>query len=318
MFTPFVFNLLGILVYTVILIPKCPWVLPVFAVMSIMNILLERKISVKGYRKYRDVVGETDSRTDYFFQRSTSATDGKDIRLFQMEGWFTSVMEFLIRKRLRVWKRIEVAYFVPNFSDTVWTLVRDIIAYTVLVNIFLQDKLDAATFTLYLGVITGFAGWLNGGNMGDGFVRANSEMMRCSWWISSYCSFLDLWSPYGDEETAQREGENTADAKEKSEGIQNRNCELSYINTDTVKNGVTIEFRDVCFRYPDAQKDVIHHLNLKVQAGENIALVGVNGAGKTTLVKLLCGFYRPDSGQILVNGRDVSEYSANQYRIMNI
>lgn len=289
MFTPFAFNLLGIVVYTVILIPKCPWVLPVFAVMSVMNLLLERKISRGSWGKHRDVIGEVDSRTNYFFQRSTSATDGKDIRLFQMEEWFSSIMEFMIRKRLHVWKRVEMAYFIPNFSDTVWTLVRDLIAYGVLVNIFLQGKLDAASFTLYLGVITGFAGWLNGGNMGEGFVRANSEMMRCSWWISSYRSFLALWSPYED-------GEN-ADEGNDSEG-----------------NGVTIEFRNVCFRYPEAEKDVIHNLNLKVQAGENIALVGVNGAGKTTLVKLLCGFYRPDSGQILINDRDIWEYPAGNYR----
>lgn len=296
MFTPFVFNLLGIVIYTVILIPKCPWVLPVFAIMSVMNLLLERKISRKGWGKHRDVVNEVDSRTNYFFQRSTSATDGKDIRLFRMEDWFSSIMDFLIRKRLRVWKKIEMAYFIPNFSDTVWTLIRDLIAYGVLVNLFLEGKLDAASFTLYLGVITGFAGWLNGGNMGEGFVRANSEMMRCSGWISSYRSFLALWSPYEDAEN--------------EESHRHRN----YSGEAGMEQGVTIEFRNVCFRYPEAEKDVIHNLNLKVQAGENIALVGVNGAGKTTLVKLLCGFYRPDSGQILINDRDIQEYPAGSYR----
>lgn len=296
MFTPFVFNLLGIVIYTVILIPKCPWVIPVFAIMSVMNLLLERKISRKGWGKHRDVVNEVDSRTNYFFQRSTSATDGKDIRLFRMEDWFSSIMDFLIRKRLRVWKKIEMAYFIPNFSDTVWTLIRDLIAYGVLVNLFLEGKLDAASFTLYLGVITGFAGWLNGGNMGEGFVRANSEMMRCSGWISSYRSFLALWSPYEDAEN--------------EESHRHRN----YPGEAGMEQGVTIEFRNVCFRYPEAEKDVIHNLNLKVQAGENIALVGVNGAGKTTLVKLLCGFYRPDSGQILINGRDIQEYPAGSYR----
>ena len=315
MFTPFAFNLLGIVVYTVILIPKCPWVLPVFAVMSVMNILLERKISRRSWGKHRDVIGEVDSRTDYFFQRSTSATDGKDIRLFQMEEWFSSIMGFLIRKRLRVWKRVEMAYFIPNFSDTVWTLVRDLIAYGVLVNIFLQGKLDAASFTLYLGVITGFAGWLNGGNMGEGFVRANSEMMRCSWWISSYRSFLALWSPYEDGEDADagNEGNHNGRSRYGDAGMKKAESGTGMDGTSE-GNGVTVEFRDVCFRYPEAEKDVIHNLNLKVQAGENIALVGVNGAGKTTLVKLLCGFYRPDSGQILINGRDIQEYPAGSYR----
>ncbi len=300
MFTPFAFNLLGIVVYTIILIPKCPWVLPVFAVMSVMNILLEKEISIRSYRKHVDVITEADSRVDYFFQRSTSATDGKDIRLFQMEEWFSSIMEFLIRKRLHVWKRVEMAYFIPNLSDTVWTLVRDLIAYGVLVNLFLRGNLDAASFTLYLGVITGFAGWLNGGNMGDGFVRANSEMMRCSGWISSYRSFLALWSPYDGEEN-----------EEEGMGKGERGIGMEDALED---NGVTIEFRNVCFCYPEAEQDIIHNLSFKVQAGENIALVGVNGAGKTTLVKLLCGFYRPNSGQILINDRDIGEYPAGNYR----
>ncbi len=306
MFTPFAFNLLGILVYTAILLPKSPGVLPIFAAMSVMNILLERKISVKGYQRHRDVIGETDSRTDYFFQRSTSATDGKDIRLYQMEGWFSSIMEALIRKRLRVWKRVEMAYFIPNFSDTVWTLVRDVLAYTVLVNDFLQGRLDAASFTLYLGVIAGFAGWLNGGNMGEGFVRANSEMMRCNWWISSYRSFLALWSPYEDGDGKEENGRAGFDVGEAENNLKS--------DGRSAEHGVDIEFRDVSFHYPDAREDVIHHLNLKIKAGENIALVGVNGAGKTTLVKLLCGFYHPDSGQILVNGRNVEEYPASGYR----
>lgn len=59
---------------------------------------------------------------------------------------------------------------------------------------------------------------------------------------------------------------------------------------------------------------MIHNLNLKVNAGENIALVGVNGAGKTTLVKLLCGFYHPNEGQILINGREISDYPEAEYR----
>lgn len=362
MFTPFSYNLLGIFVYTILLIPKCPRVLPVFAVMSVMNILLERNISVKGYRKYRNVIGETDSRTGYFFQRSTSATDGKDIRLFQMEKWFSSIMDFLIRKRMRVWKRVELAYFIPNFSDTVWTLVRDLLAYTVLVNTFLQGGLDAASFTLYLGIITGFAGWLNGGNMGDGFVRANSEMIRCSWWISAYRSFLELWSPYEKGEKIFYASGKPQARKSKVSPEKNAEAAFFRLHEDVLCNasvartcggmsgdeggekifyasgkpqaskfkvspeknpemeerggrrGVSIEFRDVCFRYPEAEKDVIHNLNLTIQSGENIALVGVNGAGKTTLVKLLCGFYHPDSGQILVDGKDIREYPASQYR----
>ena len=198
-----------------------------------------------------------------------------------------------------------------------------------LVHSFLQGKLDAASFTLYLGIITGFSGWLNGGNMGEGLVRANSEMMRCSWWITSYRNFLEQWSPEEEKIEKRQNGKNSVSELQnggKSEmelrngnysnaaGERGGNTEQKVENL--IETGVTIEFRDVCFRYPGAQKDVIHHLNLKVQAGENIALVGVNGAGKTTLVKLLCGFYRPDSGQIYINGKEISAYPARTYRAL--
>lgn len=67
-----------------------------------------------------------------------------------------------------------------------------------------------------------------------------------------------------------------------------------------------MEFRDVCFSYGDG-RNVIEHFNLTIRAGEKVALAGVNGAGKTTLVKLLCGLYTPQSGQVLINGTPVKE-----------
>ncbi|MCQ2463804.1 MAG: ABC transporter ATP-binding protein/permease, partial [Clostridia bacterium] len=74
-----------------------------------------------------------------------------------------------------------------------------------------------------------------------------------------------------------------------------------------------IEFKKVCFIYPESEKEILHNINLTIHGGENLALVGVNGAGKTTLVKLLCGLYRPTSGQILLNGIDISEINRDDY-----
>lgn len=69
-----------------------------------------------------------------------------------------------------------------------------------------------------------------------------------------------------------------------------------------------IEFRHVSFRYPGAEVDVLHDINLKIQPGERIALVGLNGAGKTTLIKLLTRLYDPTAGQILLDNIDLREY----------
>lgn len=70
-----------------------------------------------------------------------------------------------------------------------------------------------------------------------------------------------------------------------------------------------VEFRDVSFRYPDGQEMVLEHFSLKVPAGTSVAIVGETGAGKSTLVNLVCRFYEPTEGEVLIDGRDVRDRS---------
>ena len=70
-----------------------------------------------------------------------------------------------------------------------------------------------------------------------------------------------------------------------------------------------VEFRDVSFRYPDGEELVLEHFNLKVPMGTSVAIVGETGAGKSTLVNLVCRFFEPTKGQVLIDGRDARERS---------
>jgi ATP-binding cassette subfamily B protein len=70
-----------------------------------------------------------------------------------------------------------------------------------------------------------------------------------------------------------------------------------------------IEFRDVTFRYPDGGDNVLEHFNLHIAAGTYAAIVGETGAGKSTLVNLVCRFFEPTGGAVLVDGRDYRERS---------
>lgn len=70
-----------------------------------------------------------------------------------------------------------------------------------------------------------------------------------------------------------------------------------------------VEFKDVSFRYPDGTEWILQHFNLKVPQGTNVAIVGETGAGKSTLVNLVCRFYEPTEGQVLIDGRDARERS---------
>lgn len=70
-----------------------------------------------------------------------------------------------------------------------------------------------------------------------------------------------------------------------------------------------IEFRDVTFKYPDGEETVLEHFSLKVPQGTQVAIVGETGAGKSTLVNLVCRFFEPTEGEVLIDGRDARERS---------
>lgn len=74
------------------------------------------------------------------------------------------------------------------------------------------------------------------------------------------------------------------------------------------------EFRNVSFRYPNANTYALKNLNLTVQANKRLAVVGLNGSGKTTMIKLLCRLYDPTEGEIRLNGVNIQKIDIREYR----
>ena len=75
-----------------------------------------------------------------------------------------------------------------------------------------------------------------------------------------------------------------------------------------------VEFRDITFRYPDMDRDVLSHFNLRARRGEITPIDGRNGFGKSTLIKLLLRLYDPQEGQVLVNGIDILRFRPEELR----
>ena len=74
-----------------------------------------------------------------------------------------------------------------------------------------------------------------------------------------------------------------------------------------------LEVRNVSFRYPESDTWVLKNVNLKLHAGDRLAIVGENGSGKTTLIKLICRLYQPSEGKILLNGKDIADIPFEKY-----
>ena len=75
----------------------------------------------------------------------------------------------------------------------------------------------------------------------------------------------------------------------------------------------TLEFNNVTFTYPKAEKPVLKNVSFSIRRGEKISIVGLNGAGKSTLVKLICRMYKADSGEIKINGKSIYDYDYGSY-----
>lgn len=95
---------------------------------------------------------------------------------------------------------------------------------------------------------------------------------------------------------------------------QSQENNLEVIELEKIPNTISIEFRNVSFKYPKKMDYALKNVSVVIDSGEHVAIVGENGAGKSTFIKLICRLYTVDEGDILLNGRSIYEYSERTYR----
>lgn len=216
----------------------------------------------------------------YLRREGEQPANGKDIRLYHMEKWLMDAHNACVINRDK-WRRQSFGRrALRSVSDSVFLVIRDALAYAMLVGSFLDGNIDAAGFTLTIGIISTFTNWLNE------FVTTSDDWRYETLEVDDLRDFLE-----------QKDVLNHGPGSDVSQ----------------VKRPPQVELRDVTFTYPGQERPVINHLSLTIRPGEKIALVGLNGAGKTTLVKLLSGLYKPDSGEILVDGMPTTDFNATEY-----
>lgn len=277
---PFVLmNALGLLIYGGAILTVDIRILLVLVLMLVCNIYFNR--FARNYvKRTREVDSELNRKRWYLTDKSKDIVAGKDARIYRMENWFGDLLESYVEKGVEWQKGVEKHYYSVVFSDSAFIALRDVLAYVILIGLAVKGKITLATFTLMFGVISEFSDWL------FGFVGAYNEMMDRNVSVSDLRTLLDF-------EDSFLHGEGKS--------------------PDLTKGAPDIELRNVSFWYDNPEEKILKNINLHIKPGEKLALVGNNGAGKTTLVKILCGFYQPKEGEILVNGISIHEYDIEQY-----
>lgn len=215
----------------------------------------------------------------YVREKAESVELAKDIRIFGLQPWLNDVFESIHNAYRSFRFRCERKKCLADATEALLTMARNGIAYVYLIHMALEEGLGVPEFLLYFTAVSTFTQWVMG------ILKECSQLYKESLDISRIREILEYPEPFRFEE-----GESVP----KGEGYE-------------------LKLENVSFRYPGAEKDTIHGLNLTVHPGEKLALVGLNGAGKTTLVKLICGLLDPTQGRVLLNGKDIRDFNRRDY-----
>lgn len=237
--------------------------------------------------------------------------NGKDIRLYHMWSWFAGEFKRLQEKFVywgyRYWK-CNRGY--AGFAENCLAFVRNLLVYGYLIVQMMQGNLELSAFLVYVGVAAGFGSWMNP------LMAALTAMLENNRYMDDYRTFLEF-SEAGLDRTMgeQLRAEEAAAAFRMESRRQPKSGGDKADFRPVTQAGRTHEIRldHVSFRYEGNQEDTIHDLSLTITPGEKVALVGMNGAGKSTLIKLICGLYRPSSGRIFLDGKEISGFRAKEY-----
>ncbi len=276
--TGLLINVIGFVIYLFLLVDVNLLLIGLVVATTIAGFFVSRYINEWGYR-HKDELAKYDKELGYLVKKTESIKLAKDICVFGLAPWLNSVYTSTRRMAEAFSVRRERVYAWTCVVDVVLQFARNGIAYFYLMHRTLTDGLAASEFLLYFTAFTGFSSWVTG--ILSEFATLHKESLGLSV-IQEYIHLPEQFRFEG--------------------GIPIPKAD-SY----------ELKLENVSFRYPGTEKVIIHNMDLTLHPGEKIAIVGLNGAGKTTLVKLLCGFYDPDEGRVLLNGIDIREFNRQEY-----
>ncbi|WP_322407036.1 type I secretion system permease/ATPase [Idiomarina sp. PL1-037] len=179
---------------------------------------------------------------------------------------------------------------------------------------------NAARMRLLASSITNTASWMQQlasiSVIVIGVYLISEQMISQGALIAAYLLSARALSPVSQAAGLLSQYHHSSTAMESLENIMDRDTER-YDDASTVSKARIdghIEFKNVGFRYPDVDTEVLSHVNLSIKAGEKVAILGRNGSGKSTLARLILGLYQPERGHVLIDNVDINQLNPNLVR----
>lgn len=263
--------------YISIVLFLSPWIL----LFLIINVLISYALTIR-VKKYeysqKEKAADKDRRTFYVFDTMYDFAYGKDIRIYDLKNILIDKFKKFRGERIDISNDVQEKQLKVKIVDVILLVIREFVVYGYLIYNVLFTGMSIGDFTMYFSTINGFGDWMKG--ILDDLANIKAQNM----YLDDMREFLEIKS----------------EDKEKTRDIP-------------IDSSYEIEFKNVSFKYPKTDKYIYKNLSLKIKKGQRLAIVGINGAGKTTFVKLLCRLYEPTSGEILINGVNIKDFSKEEY-----
>jgi ATP-binding cassette, subfamily B, bacterial len=238
------------------------------------NIYLELESYWKQERQYGILGGYLRSR-DYL----------REMKLFGSAPELTEIYRKRLNSRNREYEGYYFKHLKRHFVTGNATKIAKLGNVLLLLALFINGEITVGLFIALSAVIL------------NGLFEAISWGVGIYRWSGYHINFFDFYGTY----LALSEEGGLADEGDLAAPMNSGSGSLPDV--------FDIEFRDVWFRYPGTDRDVLRGLSFRVEHGEKLSVVGANGEGKTTMIKLLLRLFEPDRGEILLAGRPIGSYS---------
>ena len=247
-------------------------ILPLLLISAVPALLIQSLYGYQNYWIHRQRAPEL-RKQRYFGSLLTSDWFVKEIRVYQLESFFFNSYKSLFAKFFGENQKLTIMRNVGSLLSTILSTLGWLLAASYVVMRTVARTITIGDFALYTQTISIAQGQF------QAIMSGLSALYSSSLFLHNLFQFLSL--PARD----------LCDGKRWTEPVHD------------------IEFHKVSFQYPGTDRSVLHDVSFKICLGQSLALVGKNGTGKTTIAKLLCRLYEPTEGEILFNGKNVTEYS---------
>lgn len=274
-------NIITTIVAAVIIATLNPWLLILYTGTGVIKAVSQVRTKTRDKRLCWDNMAPLNRKIRYLGQVQGDFSYAKDVRLFNMRHFLKGKHEGVNGEAHKLFLGHKNRWLGWEMKMYVMSLLEFAVQYGYLIWAFCFSDLTLGNFTLYTSAVTTYSDRIR--YLFDNF----AEMKWRSMEVDDYRSFVD-------EESLSDKDKGAFKHVPKSD---------RYV----------IEFKNVSFKYKGADSYALKNVNIRLETGKSLAVVGLNGAGKTTFIKLLCRLYDPDEGEILLNGTNIKDFNKDEY-----